>query len=519
MALINSMSMRGKVILAACAVAFLAAVFLVFRMASAPSYVTVMSGIDATRSADITAALSAAGISGHLINAGTELQVPQGSEDKAVTALAQKGLSAGRRQGGFADTLDKQKLGASSIQQKVAYQRGLEGEIANSISAITGVGNATVNLTLPDQTAFVGAEQQQGATAAVVLGADASALAPDAVRGIASVVASSVPQLKISDVTITDATGALVWPTGDAGGSGGGASTKAAAEAARSRATEAQLNAFLDQTLGAGKARVHVNYDLNMDKVSQEQLAYANKGPKLHAESAKETLKGSGSVPGGTAGVQSNVPTYSGATGAAGGTNTYTQTTGKADYAIGKTITKTDKASGAINAMRIGLIYDTSLTTGNAAIDKPALEAMVKNAAGFVPGRDSLSSVAASFPKTVAPKPVSPLPPAMMGLVKGLAIGIGALLFLFLFSRYLKRRESDELLDEPSWLRQLPRPAEAQLIVPDDMQSAGGVAAIQASAAAAFANDPRRRALQEVVDNEPERVAAHLRSWITEDGA
>ena len=163
MALINSMSTRGKVILAACAVAFLAAVFLVFRMASSPSYVTVMSGIDPTQSAQITAALSAAGVNGHLVNAGTELQVPQGSEDKAVTALAQKGIGAGRRKGGFADTLDKQKLGASSLQQKVALQRGLEGEIANSIESITGVGTVTVNLTLPDQTAFVGAEQQQGA--------------------------------------------------------------------------------------------------------------------------------------------------------------------------------------------------------------------------------------------------------------------------------------------------------------------------------------------------------------------
>lgn len=518
MALINSMSTRGKVILAACAVAFLAAVFLVFRMASAPSYVTVMSGIDPAKSADITATLSAAGISGHLVSGGTELQVPQGSEDKAVTALAQKGLGSGRRKGGFADTLDKQKLGASSIQQKVAYQRGLEGEIANSISAIDGVGSATVNLTLPDQTAFVGTDQQQGATAAVVLGADAGSLAPGAVRGIANIVASSVPQLKANDVMITDSTGALVWPSGDSAGGDGGA-TKAAAEASRARATEAQLNAFLDQTLGAGKARVHVTYDLNMDKVSQEQLKYADKGPALRAEKSKETLTGSGAVPGGTAGVQSNVPTYSGAAGGAGGNSKYLQTSGKTDYAIGKTIIKTDKASGGINAMRIGLIYDSSLTTGKAAITQPALESMVKNAAGFVPGRDALSSVAATFPKAAAPKPAMPLPPAMIGLVKGLAIGIGALLFLFLFSRYLKRRENDELLDEPSWLRQLPRPAETALIVPDDMQTVGGVAAIQAQTAASFANDPRRRALQEVVDSEPERVAAHLRSWITEDGS
>jgi flagellar biosynthesis/type III secretory pathway M-ring protein FliF/YscJ len=30
--------------------------------------------------------------------------------------------------------------------------------------------------------------------------------------------------------------------------------------------------------------------------------------------------------------------------------------------------------------------------------------------------------------------------------------------------------------------------------------------------------DPRRQALEQVISTEPERVAAHLRSWITEDG-
>jgi flagellar M-ring protein FliF len=31
-------------------------------------------------------------------------------------------------------------------------------------------------------------------------------------------------------------------------------------------------------------------------------------------------------------------------------------------------------------------------------------------------------------------------------------------------------------------------------------------------------NDPRRQQLDNIIHDEPERVAAHLRQWITEDG-
>ena len=206
MAVINSMSLRGKITLAACGLGFFIAVALIFKMATAPSYVTVMSGIDPTKGAEINSALSASGVTGNLTAGGTQLQVPKGQEDQAVTALAQKGLNSTQTQMGFKDTLDKQKLGASSIQQKVAYQRGLEGEIAAAIGKIEGVGQPNVRLTLPDQTAFVGAEDQPTATAAVVLGSSAAALAPGAVRGIANIVASSVPSLTAQRVTITDDT-------------------------------------------------------------------------------------------------------------------------------------------------------------------------------------------------------------------------------------------------------------------------------------------------------------------------
>ena len=48
-------------------------------------------------------------------------------------------------------------------------------------------------------------------------------LDPSTVRGVAHMVASSVQGLDPQNVTITDQTGALLWPTGDGTGGGGGA--------------------------------------------------------------------------------------------------------------------------------------------------------------------------------------------------------------------------------------------------------------------------------------------------------
>src|SRR6478736_3851703 len=124
MALITSMSTRGKVTLAACALGFLVAVVFLLKMAGAPSYSTVMTGVDPAKASQITGALSAAGIPSQIGNGGTSIAVQKGKETAATVALASKGLNSTATQPGF-EILDKQKLGASSQQQQVAYQRGL----------------------------------------------------------------------------------------------------------------------------------------------------------------------------------------------------------------------------------------------------------------------------------------------------------------------------------------------------------------------------------------------------------
>src|ERR687883_626114 len=169
----------------------------------------------------IVAALVTSGVGYELKNNGTALAVNKGQVAQARIALAEQGLP-GKGQPGF-ELFDKQKLGASDFQQKVTYQRALEGQIASTISQVQGVSGAQVSLVLPEDQLF--SDEQSPATAAVLLSGGSSNLDPAAVRGIASLVASSVKGLKTENVSITDSSGQLLWPNGDSSaGTSGGAS-------------------------------------------------------------------------------------------------------------------------------------------------------------------------------------------------------------------------------------------------------------------------------------------------------
>jgi flagellar M-ring protein FliF len=514
MGLIASMSNRGKATLAGCALAFLAAAILIVKMAGAPSYSTVMTGLDPTKASQVTSALDSQGIGWELQNGGTALAVEKGKASQARIALAGKGLNTPTQPG--LELLDKQKLGASTKQQEIAYQRGLEGEIAQTIGQIQGVQGAQVRLTLPQDSVF--ADEQRPATAAVLLGSDGSAMDPGAVRGIANLVASSVPGLKTSSVTITDSTGSMLWPSGDGSGADGSVPSKPAAEARYDAQLESQLEALLTRTLGPDKAQVQVHSDLNVDRTDEQRLTYAKKGVPSATKTSTETLTGSSAGAGGTAGAAGNIPSYAQTTTAgAGGDSKYSNKMTEQSLLYDKTVAKVVKAPGQVNRLDVALIVDKNAKIAPA--DLTALKNSIASAAGVQTPRGDTMSVSqvpfAKLPAAKAPSAGLPIPPAVSGALKGVGIGVGALLFLFFVTRHLRRREREELLDEPSWLRQLEaaRPAPALAMAGPSIGADQPTVVMPASSS----SDPRRQQLEQVISSEPERVAAHLRSWITED--
>jgi len=100
-----------------------------------------------------------------------------------------------------------------------------------------------------------------------------------------------------------------------------------------------------------------------------------------------------------------------------------------------------------------------------------------------------------------APKPVLTYAPSMAAFA---LLGLAALLFLFFITRHLRRREN-EVLADPSWLRQLEAPTPiAQL------EAEGPPPSLIVQ------NNPRKKQIEEVVTKEPERVAVALRTWMNE---
>jgi flagellar M-ring protein FliF len=504
--LLGNLTPRGRLTLAGSVLGVLVVGFLLFHFAARPSYQLYMTGLDPAQTGKITATLDAKGIGYQLRNNGTALAIDETKAAQAQVALAEAGLTgAGQQHPGF-DLVMKQKLGTSQFQQQVAYQQALEGSLASTIEQIQGVSSAQVQLVLPDPTQQLFSQSAAPATAAVLLSGSDS-MDPAAVRGIAQLVASSVQGLKPANVTITDGSGQPLWPP--AGGVDGtdGASGVMGAQARYGQQLASQVDALLAQTLGPGKAQVQVNATLNLDHATQDKLQYAKKGVPLQVHTETEALKGAGASVGGAAGAAGNLPQYAQAPG--GGSSNYRHKITDQTLGVDRTVTHTTMAPGQVTRQSVAVMVDASVPKAQLA----AIQKTVSNAVGLLPSRGDAISVT-QMPFAKPPKAVAPsLMAHPLGIAKYVLIGLGCLLFLFFARRSIRRGERRPLGGEPVWLREIeaPRPL-------------AEVAAQSAAASAptevfdlGLAPSGARRSLDGLIQRDPERVAAQVRSWMQEE--
>ncbi len=493
--LISNTSARGKIGIGVAAVVVVLVAIMLMKIASSPSYSTVATGIDPSQTSKMTAALDQKGIKWKLQNNGTAIGVDSGQVAQARVALASSGVPSNGTEGW--SLFQKQKLGASNLQQQVTYQQALEGELTQTIDQVQGVQSSQVNLVLPEQQLFADSTSQ--ARASVLLNTGGVALDAGSVRGIAQLVMGGVKGLSLNSISITDNTGQLLWPTGDSLANGPTANLKQAAENRFNMDLSTRLQAMLNQAVGLGKGSVQVNADLNVDQTTKEALEYANKGVPLTEKKQTENLKGGGSTSG-AAGTGSNIPTYS--AGGSGGNNNYKNTTTDTTFGVSKTVSHTQVAPGTINKLGVAVLVDKTVAPAEVA----QLQSAIASAAGIDKTRgDTLTVTQVPFAKTTAAKPAGP---AMnpMAYAKYVFLGLGVMLFLFFMSRHLKKREEDTLMREPTWLRQIESPtslkeleAAAAIDIPSPEESA------------------KKRGLEELAARSPDRVAQQVRMWMSED--
>ena len=497
---ITKLSPKGWAMIGGSAAAAVVFLVVIMHFASAPSYSTLLTGLDPAQTGKIESTLSAKGIGYQIQNGGTALAVDSGQTSQARIALASAGLlGVGSTQPGF-ELLNSSQLGASNFQQQVTYQRALEGQLDQTIEQIQGIDSATVNLVLPNQQDQLFGDNSQSSSASVLL-SDSGNLDSNAVKGIAELVASSVQGLSDQKVTITDSTGALLWPASGSNAAGGAPTSQQAANQQYDATTAAAATALLAQTLGPGKAQVVVNGNVNANQATSDTLTYGKKGVPLTQQTQTETLKGGNPS---ASGVTGTIPTSAATTGSSN--SNYSNKTANTSYGVDKTVTHSVIAPGAVNNQTVSVLVDKSVPASSI----PAIKSAVAGAVGLNPKRgDTLSIQQIAFAKPAAtPAPASTT--KMIGYAKYALIGVGALMFLFFMRRSIRRREKETFTGQPTWLRELETPRPLAALVSGDEPPT------EVKRLRSPVNVPKRQ-VEELVERDPDRVAQQVRSWMSED--
>jgi flagellar M-ring protein FliF len=213
--------------------------------ANRPDWRVLYTGLEARDAATVTQELGAAGIAFRTNGDQSGIEVPSDLLDKARMEVAAKGMPQTGRLG--FELFDKPNWVGSEFDEKVNYQRALEGELEHTIGSLAEVKSARVHLVLPAEGLFT--QEQKVAKASVVLKLKSSSLQPEQVEAIRRLVAGAVENLSSENVTLVDADGRLdLQPRG-----------KDAHEGDAEQALEAKLVAMLEPLAGVGNVRAVVN--------------------------------------------------------------------------------------------------------------------------------------------------------------------------------------------------------------------------------------------------------------------
>ncbi len=225
---------------------------------------------------------------------------------RARLKLAAAGVTPTDSNIGF-EILDKdQGLGTSQFMEATRYRRGLEGELARTISSLNNVKGARVHLAIPKSSVFVRDERRPSASVLVELYAGRS-LEPGQVLAIVNLVATSVPELSKSQITVVDQKGNLLSDQGE-----NSELTMAGKQFDYSRRMEGMLTQrvhnILQPVLGNDRYKAEVSADVDFSAAESTSEQFNPDQPALRSEQSTSEQRTASNGPQGVPGALSNQP-------------------------------------------------------------------------------------------------------------------------------------------------------------------------------------------------------------------
>ncbi len=471
---------------------------------------------------------------------GQAILVPGGQVHDLRLKMATAGLPKGAVSG--FELMDAARFGQTQFQERLTFQRGLEGELTRSIGSLAAVRSARVHLALPNQNGFFREQQKPSASVLLALHPGRT-LDRDQLAGIVHLVSSSVPELSPKAVSVLDQSGALL--------TGGAEGSKAAGLDAQQLQYVNQVESgytkrileLLQPVVGADnlRATVTADIDFSLTEATSEEFK-PNQGPdaSVSIRSQQTSEHGAGGNPtlaSGVPGAASNQPPIAatapltgasqpllGAPGAPAGSGPSGRREAVTNYEVDKTVRVTRNASGNVKRLNAAVVVNhrsvvdakgksTQVPLSADEIEK--ITALVRETIGFSKERgDSVKVINAPFKVEPVTQVEVPLwkNPELIDLLRVLAaplgLGLVALLVFFGLVRPVVKT---------AFAPRLPPPARAGTrldAVVDDEQTLSGMPAL-----AGPAYVQQLEGAKTLAKDNPAAVAGIVRGWVNGDAA
>ena len=389
---------------------------------------------------------------------GGAIMVPADKVHDTRLRLASLGLPKGSVVG--FELMEANRFGMTQFQERLAFQRGLEGELTRSIQALSSVASARVHLALPSQNGFFREQQKPSASILVSLQPGQS-LDRTQLAGIVHLVASSVSGLLPSAVSVLDDTGKLLSQSPD---STGGADAEQLQYVQRiEQQYSRRILDMLEPIVGRQNVKAQVTAEVDFSQVESTAESHrpnlANDASAVRSQQVVETGSGAlgPSLPSGIPGATTNQPsalatapingpavalTAAGSPNSTAGANpaAVAKRESVTNYEVDKTVRVVRGSSGTIKRLSAAVVVNHALSADekgkptSKALSEQQIEqmvALVRESIGFNKDRgDSVNLMNAAFLVDAPLVDNTPLwkQPETLEMARSLAWPVGSLL-------------------------------------------------------------------------------------------
>jgi len=378
----------------------------------------------------------------------------QSQRDRALLAIVKSGLMD---QNVGLEIFDKGDFTSTKEDKRIRLARAINGELARLIRKIPPIENASVFISIPEQSMFTAMQKPVTATVQVTLPVSGSSDSVDRldnmkVKAITNLLLGSVTGLTAENISITDTNGNVYSSIMDAQDQ----MIEKAQE--NDKYMQQKVNAQLDRLIGKGNYVATVSTFLRQSPIEKASINYdpekkTSVNEQTFIEGLGDNSKDSGSGPGGPvsiavpAGLQQNI----GLGGSSSQNKSYRRSARETQYGVSKTQTNEFTKAGVVEEVSVAVTIDKSALPPETTLDE--LKDLVAGAAGpkvspekvTIALSDSIDPYLAADKAANLPVPAETGNPwwlAVAAIVVGLA---GGLKYISLKLKASQERQEEEL--------------------------------------------------------------------------